>query len=106
MKNVCLLALMMMAGAAHAPLAVGQERQPSPAAKIRQAIIAESIASYPGRCPCPYNVARNGSACGARSAWSRKGGYAPLCYERDVSDDMVRRWRQANAAAAGVAAAR
>lgn len=103
MKKVCLLVLMIMAGAARAPLAVGQGRQPSQA-EIRQAIIAESIAAYPGRCPCPYNAARNGSACGARSAWSRKGGYAPLCYECDISDDMVRRWRQAHAAAGGAAA--
>lgn len=64
--------------------AAGTEQQ------IKQRIIEESIASYPGRCPCPYNVTRNGSACGARSAWSRKGGYAPICYEREVTKEMVR----------------
>lgn len=100
MKNLCALALLLMAGTAYAPLAGGQGRQPPAEAKIRQLMIAESIAAYPGRCPCPYNAARNGSACGARSAWSRKGGYAPLCYDRDVSNDMVRKWRQDNAGAA------
>ena len=64
------------------------------AAQVRQKIIAESIAAYPGRCPCPYHSARNGSACGGRSAWSRQGGYAPLCYEREISAEMVSRWRQ------------
>lgn len=63
-------------------------------AQVKQKIIAESIAAYPGRCPCPYNAARNGSACGGRSAWSRQGGYAPLCFEREISAAMVLRWRQ------------
>jgi hypothetical protein len=58
--------------------------RPSDAA-IKQKIIKESIASYPGNCPCPYNSASNGSRCGGRSAWSRAGGYAPKCYEADVT---------------------
>jgi len=62
-------------------------------ADIKKAIIAESIASYPGNCPCPYSRARNGSSCGKRSAWSRQGGYAPICYENEVSEDLVRQWR-------------
>ena len=69
--------------------------------QVKQQIIAESIAAYPGRCPCPYNAAKNGSACGGRSAWSRKGGYAPVCYERVVSSEMVMKWRQAQGGAAG-----
>jgi len=63
-------------------------------AEVKRAIIAESIRSYPGNCPCPYNRARNGSSCGRRSAWSRRGGHAPICYESEVSRDMVIRWRQ------------
>ena len=58
--------------------------------EIRQRIIRESIASYPGSCPCPYNTDRAGRSCGRRSAYSRPGGYAPLCYPRDVSDAQVR----------------
>lgn len=38
--------------------------------QIRQLIIEDSIASYPGVCACPFNSARNGSSCGRRSAWS------------------------------------
>lgn len=63
-------------------------------AQIREAIIRDSIASYPGNCPCPYNSARNGSRCGGRSAYSRGGGYAPLCYARDVSDAQVSAYRR------------
>lgn len=62
-------------------------------AEIRRRIIAESIDGYPGPCACPYQLARNGSRCGGRSAYSRGGGYAPLCYANDVSDEMVRRYR-------------
>lgn len=56
---------------------------------IKAQMIQESIDSYSGNCPCPYNYARNGSKCGKRSAWSKPGGYAPLCYESDISKDMV-----------------
>lgn len=54
--------------------------------EARAAIILQSIASYPGSCPCPYNRDRAGRRCGGRSAWSRPGGYSPICYENDVSD--------------------
>lgn len=61
---------------------------------IRQAIIQESIANYSGNCPCPYNSASNGSSCGKRSAYSRVGGESPLCYDNDVTDEMVREYKQ------------
>jgi hypothetical protein len=64
--------------------------------QVRDAVVHESIANYPGRCPCPYNTMKNGRSCGARSAYSRPGGRAPLCYPRDVSNDMVRRCREAH----------
>lgn len=60
---------------------------------IKQKIIKESIESYSGNCPCPYNTARNGSRCGKRSAYNRAGGYAPLCYPEDVSDRMVKEYK-------------
>lgn len=65
-------------------------------AQVKQEIIRESIARYPGNCPCPYNSASNGSRCGRRSAYSRGGGYAPVCYAEDVTDAMVKRWRANN----------
>jgi hypothetical protein len=64
--------------------------------QVKQAIIAESIASYPGSCPCPYNRAVNGSKCGKRSAWSKVGGYSPICYSEEVTEAMVAAWRAAH----------
>lgn len=62
-------------------------------AEIRKKMIQQSIAEYPGNCPCPYNSASNGSRCGGRSAWSRSGGYAPLCYDTDISDEMIMKFK-------------
>ncbi|WP_172913207.1 hypothetical protein GC090_20035 (plasmid) [Pantoea sp. JZ29] len=66
--------------------------------QIRQLIIEDSIASYPGVCACPFNTARNGSSCGRRSAWSKQGGYSPICYKKEVSKAMVDEWRKNKAA--------
>lgn len=62
-------------------------------AEIRKRMIEESIAGYDGPCACPYQRARNGSACGKRSAYNRGGGYEPLCYPSDISDEMVSAYR-------------
>ena len=43
-------------------------------AQIKQEIIKQSLASYTGSCPCPYNVDRAGRMCGRRSAYSKSGG--------------------------------
>lgn len=64
--------------------------------QVKQQIIDESIASYPGNCACPFNSARNGSSCGRRSAWSKPGGYAPICYKKEVTKAMIAQWRQSN----------
>ena len=64
------------------------------AAQVKQQIIEASITSYPGVCACPFNRARNGSSCGRRSAWSKAGGYAPVCYKKEVTQEMIKRWRQ------------
>ncbi|SCK26550.1 hypothetical protein PSELUDRAFT_3201 [Vogesella sp. LIG4] len=62
--------------------------------QIKQLLIQESIDDYPGNCPCPYNSTRNGSSCGKRSAYSRPGGYAPLCYKQDITPAMIRQYRE------------
>jgi hypothetical protein len=67
-------------------------------AQIKQRIIGASIADYPGTCACPYSVARNGSSCGGRSAWSRPGGYAPLCYSADITKAEIAAWRSGRGA--------
>lgn len=64
--------------------------------QVKQAIVKQSIASYSGNCPCPENRASNGSRCGKRSAYSRKGGEAPLCYVSDVTKAQVEAYRKAN----------
>jgi hypothetical protein len=60
-----------------------------PLDRVKQQMIAESLASYPGNCPCPYNSDRAGRSCGGRSAYSRPGGYAPLCYPTDISNQQA-----------------
>jgi len=64
--------------------------------QIKQLIINESIASYPSVCACPYSVARNGSMCGARSAYSKPGGYDPVCYKTDVNKQMLDAYKRRN----------
>ena len=59
-------------------------------AQVKQRIIRESIAAYSGSCPCPYNTDRAGRSCGRRSAYSRPGGSAPICYPADVTPQMIR----------------
>lgn len=61
--------------------------------KIKEAIIQNSINAYPGNCPCPFSSASNGSRCGGRSAWSRAGGYSPICYPDEVTDKMIKDWK-------------
>lgn len=61
---------------------------------IVQLLIDDSIAQYSGNCPCPYNAASNGSRCGKRSAYSRPGGYSPLCFKEDVTKAMVQEYRE------------
>ena len=74
-----------------------QEKKRLSAAQIKKILIDESIAEYDGNCPCPYSRARNGSRCGKRSAHSRDGGAAPLCYPDDVTAEMVQGYRDEHA---------
>ena len=52
-------------------------------AEVRR-LIKGSLAAYPGPCPCPYSTMRNGKRCEHRSAYTKPGGYEPLCYAEDV----------------------
>jgi len=56
---------------------------------IIKRIIAESIAGYPGTCACPYSTDKRGRKCGSRSAYSKPGGYSPICFAGDVSRSMI-----------------
>lgn len=64
-----------------------------PDATIIQRIIAESLARYPSSCACPYNTDRGGRRCGKRSAYSKPGGYAPICYPQEVTKAMIDAFR-------------
>lgn len=57
--------------------------------KLKRSIILRSIASYSGVCACPYSRMRNGRKCGKRSAWSKPGGASPICYETDITKEML-----------------
>jgi hypothetical protein len=86
-RMVLLLALILTSSVAIAADALTHKQ-------IRQIIIQQSINSYLGNCPCPYNTDRAGKHCGGRSAYSRAGGYSPVCFESDISDVQVSEYRQ------------
>jgi hypothetical protein len=72
------------------------------AAEIAAILIAASRSAYhsTGRpCACPDDLTRNGSACGGRSAYSRPGGAAPLCYPQDITPAMIEAYKQQTASA-------
>lgn len=81
------LSLAMVGGTAWARLSDEQ---------VRRLIVEESINSYPGNCPCPFNTMRNGARCGGRSAYSRPGGYAPKCFPSDVKAVDIMKYRAVN----------
>ena len=63
-------------------------------AKVYANLIQQSLASYSGNCPCPYNLDSLGRKCGKRSAHSKSGGESPLCFLDDITDEEVRRFRE------------
>ncbi|RZN31240.1 hypothetical protein CWO90_17510 [Bradyrhizobium sp. Leo121] len=70
------------------------------AAAIAAIIIKASRDQYhaTGRpCACPDDTMRNGRSCGGRSAYSRPGGAAPLCYPSDVTAEMIEAYRRRTA---------
>lgn len=76
-----------------------RDRQNLNDAQIRELIIVQSTEQYVGECACPYSLTADGRSCGRRSAYSRSGGSALLCYAHDVSDELVRQYRNRQAAA-------
>lgn len=95
MRSVFIAASIALVASLSAGTAVARDTRPSDD-EVRQRIIAESIAAYPGNCACPYGTMRNGHRCGGRSAYSKPGGRAPICYSDDVTEVMVARWRRAH----------
>jgi hypothetical protein len=62
-------------------------------AEIAKKLIANSIADYDGPCACPYQQDRAGRSCGRRSAYNRPRGAAPLCFEKDVTAELIAAFR-------------
>lgn len=63
-------------------------------ADIWTMIIRASIVSYPHSCPCPYSADRSGRRCGDRSAYTRSGETALMCYPQDIPDEEIARYRE------------
>lgn len=69
-------------------------------AAIIALIIAGSIAAYKAMgkpCACPSDTMRNGRACGGNSAYSRGGGFKPLCFATDITQAMISAYRATKA---------
>ncbi|TCL06922.1 hypothetical protein [Sodalis ligni] len=65
--------------------------------EIRKIILKDYLTYHVtkrGPCPCPDMRAKGDSRCGARSAWSRKENKDVLCYNTDVTKDMIADWRE------------
>jgi hypothetical protein len=64
--------------------------------QIAELIVRESRQAYNATghpCACPADLARNGSRCGGRSAYSRPGGASPKCYVSDVTAAEIAAYR-------------
>jgi hypothetical protein len=89
MKLLTFIFLLFVSSVAYA------DNSPMSDEEIIQVIIYKSNATHRGNCACPYNRTTNGSKCGRRSAYSRPGGYQPMCYPRDVPREMIEEFRKA-----------
>jgi hypothetical protein len=85
-KPIAALSGLMLAGAAWAGETTVEQ--------VREQIVRASVASYSGSCACPYSNDAAGDPCGARSAWSKKGGKTIVCFAHEVTDEQVRQFRQ------------
>jgi hypothetical protein len=62
--------------------------------QIRQQIIQQSQAPYPGRCVCPYQTQdTNGRSCKGRHEVIRKQPQ-PICYPHQVTRAMMDDWQR------------
>jgi hypothetical protein len=76
--------------------------------QVTTLIIAASIAAYftlNRPCACPYHKDRGGRSCGGRSAHSKPGGEAPLCFPTDITAGMIAAYRKGHTVTGGVRSA-
>jgi len=64
--------------------------------EIKKQIIAQSLSSYSGKCPCPYSVMSSGQSCGTKSAYSKPGGTSVICFLSDVNSTMIKNFKSNN----------
>jgi|APCry1669188910_1035180.scaffolds.fasta_scaffold14679_3 Na+/H+-translocating membrane pyrophosphatase len=59
--------------------------------KIKDQIVRAAIASYGGRCICPFNKTTQGGNCGTQSLYVKAHALdnKPVCYREDISEAMV-----------------
>ncbi len=72
------------------PPAFALDTQPATQAIILKCSEIYKASGHP--CPCPFDTAKNGSACGKRSAYDKPGGAAPICFAKDVTPEMLKAW--------------
>jgi len=64
--------------------------------EVRHAIVHESKVRYANICACPYAARSHAKICNAGSGMARHIEVAPVCYSKDVTEQMIRDWRQRN----------
>jgi hypothetical protein len=89
-KHVCLAAILVAASPVVSYSVAWTEPLSDADHQIADLIVRESRSAYYATghpCACPEDLARNGSRCGARSAYSRGG--RPFCYVSDVPKPRI-----------------
>ena len=66
---------------------------PATDAQIQATLVARSLASFSGACPCPYSIDREGQRCGERSVYARSTTSPLLCHPHDVTPKMIADYR-------------
>lgn len=52
--------------------------------RLRDELIARSVAAYSGQCPCPWSTRRGGAACGDRSSYAQGNRRGLYCFRKDI----------------------
>jgi hypothetical protein len=79
-----------------APASPENKRNTMTDAAVIAAVILGSIAAYKAMgkpCACPSDTMKNGRSCGGNSAWSRGGGFKPLCFPTDITAGIIQAYR-------------
>jgi hypothetical protein len=89
-----LLAIVTLAVAAYPAAALSLTDRQIAERIVRQSRTDCYATGHP--CACPDDLARNGSMCGRRSAYSRPGGAEPKCYPQDVTASDIAAYKAAH----------